>query len=100
MKWKVAEAAVWMARALDQPWRMAVRRSSNRINVALLATLLLTGGCEKIITEINRTAYFGAGGYADTTFQFSNFFTNNHTLSCWFMWQYPVGYPGLMLAEN
>ena len=62
--------------------------------------LLLTTGCDKIVTEINRTAYFGAGGYADTTFQFSNFFTNNHTLSCWFMWQYPVGYPGLMLAEN
>ena len=44
--------------------------------------LLLTTGCEKIITEINRTAYFGAGGCADTAFQFSNFFTNNHTLSC------------------
>src|ERR1051325_9849562 len=101
MKWKLVSTFARLGSLAAQSPRPTVERAPRCAGVAAFAALLLlTGGCEKIITEINRTAYFGAGGYADTTFQFSNFFTNNHTLSCWFMWQYPVGYPGLMLAEN
>lgn len=81
-----------------------------RVLVASLALSLL-GGCgaapdssaqvaSELTLNLNRAAFFGWNGYADTDLQFSSFFGAAHTVSARFMLQHANGYAGPILAEN
>lgn len=45
-------------------------------------------------------AAFAWGGYVDTDIQFGSFFNGDHTVSAWFMQQYPNAYGGPVLTVN
>ena len=76
-----------------------LRLVRSRSYTALLAAACLVSvvGCN---SELNKAAFFGWGGFADTDLEMEDFWDDDHTLSVWFMPQYPRTYMGPILSNS
>src|SRR5262245_40827482 len=80
--------------------RLPRRLASRRLAFVALAAVPLFSCGGKGGSTLNFAAAFGWRGYVETDLEFGEFFFADHTISAWYMPQYPAGYAGPIVSNQ